>query len=135
MLRVSSSTYPVDTAVTLDFPENKTELDALVKALKAYPAVFADYRERGHTTRTATHSASTLGGKVRIDGALLAAETRDAGDAQDEDYTYIEREKASFTGFFQAQNQIFLAVVVGALAVFTLFIAAGRRLYRRKFLK
>ncbi len=135
MLRESASNYPVDTAVTLDFPESKRELDTLVKTLKAYPAVFADYRERGHTTRTATHSASTLGGKVRIDGALLAAETRDAGDAQDEDYTYIEREKASFTGFFQAQNQIFLAVVVGALAVFTLFIAAGRRLYRRKFLK
>ncbi len=135
MLRVSSSTYPVDAAVTLDFPENQKELDALVKTLKAYPAVFADYRERDHTTRTSSHSASTLGGKVRIDGALLAPERRDTGDEQNEDFTYIEREKASFTGFFQAQNQIFLAVVVGALAVFTLFIAAGRRLYRRKFLK
>ncbi len=135
MLRVSTSSYPVDTAITLDFPETKKELDALVKMLKAYPAVFADYRQREHTTRTAAHTASALGGKVRIDGALLAAETRSAGDAQDEDYTYIEREKASFTGFFQAQNQIFLTVVVVALAVFTLFIVAGRRLYRRKFLK
>ncbi|MNC64876.1 hypothetical protein D3C75_1151110 [compost metagenome] len=72
---------------------------------------------------------------MRIDGVLLASEARETGDGPDEDFTYIEREKASFTGFFQAQNQIFLAVVVGALAVFTLFIAAGRRLYRRKFLK
>ncbi len=135
MLRESTSNYPVDTAVTLDFPESKKELDALVKTLKAYPAVFADYREREHTTRTASHMASTLGGKVRIDGAPLAVETRDSDDGQEEDFTYIEREKASFTGFFQAQNQIFLAVVVGALAVFTLFIAAGRRLYRRKFMK
>jgi uncharacterized protein YdaL len=135
MLRESASNYPVDTAVTLDFPESKKELDALVKTLKAYPAVFADYREREHTTRTASHMASALGGKVLIDGSPLALETRDADDAQEEDFTYIEREKASFTGFFQAQNQIFLAVVVSALAVFTLFIAAGRRLYRRKFLK
>lgn len=135
MLRVSSSTYPVDAAVTLDFPENKKELDTLVKTLKAYPAVFADYREREHTTRTVNHTASTIGGKVRTDGALLASDNREAEGPQDEDFTYIEREKASFTGFFQAQNQIFLAVVVGALAVFTLFIAAGRRLYRRKFLK
>ena len=135
MLRVSTSSYPVDTAVTLDFPESKKDLEALVKTLKAYPAVFADYRDREHTTRTAAHTASALSGKVRIDGVLLASEARETGDGPDDDFTYIEREKASFTGFFQAQNQIFLAVVVGALAVFTLFIAAGRRLYRRKFLK
>jgi uncharacterized protein YdaL len=135
MLRLSSSAYPVDTAVTLDFPESQKELDALVKTLKAYPVVFADYREREHTTRTASHTASTLGGKVRIDGALLAAENGNAGETKEEDYTYIERENASFKGFFQAQNQIFLTVVVAALAVFSIFIAAGRRLYRRKFLK
>lgn len=135
MLRVSSSVYPVDTAVTLEFPQSQKELDALVKILKSSPAVFADYREREHTTRTAGHTATTLGGKVKIDGVFLSAEAGEASDSSDEDYIYIERENASFKGFFQAQNRIFLAVVVGALVVFTLFIAVGRRLYRRKFLK
>lgn len=136
MLRSSPSSYPADAAVTLDFPESQDELDILVKELKAYPAVFADYRQREHTTRTAGYTASAQAGKVTINGAPLALDTGEAGgDEPDEDYLYVEREKASFKGFFQAQNRIFLTVVVAALVVLTLFIAAGRRLYRRKFLK
>lgn len=136
MLMTSTSSYPVDTAVTVDFPGSKEELMTLVKKLKAYPAVFADYREGSHVTRTATHSISAQGGNVTIDGASLAVETPEAGGAaEEEDYLYVEREKASFKGFFQAQNQIFLALVLVSLAVFSLFITVGRRLYRRKFLK
>ncbi|MNC15370.1 hypothetical protein D3C75_631840 [compost metagenome] len=135
MLRTSASAYPADTAVTLDFPGTKEELDALVKQLKAYPAVFADYRDESHTTRTENHTASALAGRVTIDGSPLVAESDENADGEDENYSYVEREQASFTGFFRAQNQFFLTVVAGSLVVFSLFILVGRRLYRRKFLK
>lgn len=133
MLMAQPSAIPVSAAAVLDFPQSSGELDVLLKRLKAYPGVWADYRETGHRTATDRHSAESVGGAVVIDGMPLKREAQET--MPPEDYVYTERETASFTAFFSAQNRIFLAVVLMSLGVFSFFILAGRRLYRRKFMK
>jgi uncharacterized protein YdaL len=128
-----SAALPVDLAITLDFYTTTEQMSESIRKLRASGIPFADYKNGRHETRTERHSMASEGGILYIDGEQIGL-ARTAGSVSPE-FDYREEGPASFERLFTVQNYFYLTVIVCALAVFGVILLAGRRLYRRKYLK
>ncbi|MFC3770831.1 hypothetical protein [Paenibacillus sp. GCM10012303] len=125
--------FPMDTAVTIAFTDDERQLASAVQTLIDSRIPFADYRDGRHEVRTDAHRIASEDGVITIDGNRLQADY--APSIVSEDYKYQEETRKSFTRMFQVQNRFFIVVIGAALIVFGVFLVAGRRLYKRKFMK
>lgn len=125
--------FPMDTAVTYDFPDSLEDLDAVIRQIKGYRVIFADYKKSLHEVRTEGHSVISKNGVVSMDGSRLNLDY--SPEKADTDFAYAGPNKTSFNAFFKLQNRIFIVVIAASLMLFGGFFLIGRRLYRRKFLK
>ncbi|WP_438433814.1 hypothetical protein [Gorillibacterium sp. sgz500922] len=124
---------PTDLALVYDLPETEEDMNSLLDKLRSSWLSFADYKDAAHTVRTAKHTSASEGGRLVIDGRTLSTDyvpkTVSGG------FEYTRRDPVSFAKLFRAQNRFFLYIISAALVVFALFIAVGRRLNKKKFLK
>lgn len=125
--------FPMDTAVTVDFTDNKQQLLAAVRTLIDSRIPFADYKSGRREVRTGAHHITSADGALTINGNRLQLDY--APSIVSGDYKYQEETRKSFTRMFQVQNRFFIVVIGAALIVFGVFLVAGRRLYKRKFMK
>jgi hypothetical protein len=125
--------FPMDTAVTIAFIDDERQLASAVQTLIDSRIPFADYRDGRHEVRTDAHRIASEDGVITIDGTRLQPDY--APSIVSGDYQYQEETRRSFTRMFQVQNRFFIVVIGAALIVFGVFLVAGRRLYKRKFMK
>lgn len=123
---------PLNTAVTLDLPEDERGLEELLQHLNAEWYTFADYKQEAHTVRTDKHTLESADGVIRMDGNTLDVDYTPQKVAVD--FQYKEKQATSFNRLFSVQNQFFIIVILAALLLFGGLLTIGYRLYRRKYL-
>ncbi|MEK3790637.1 hypothetical protein MKX42_02610 [Paenibacillus sp. FSL R7-0204] len=123
---------PLNTAVTLDLPEDARGLEELMQNLNAEWYTFADYKQEAHMVRTDMHILESADGVVRVDGNTLDVDYTPRKVAVD--FEYQEKQATSFNRLFSVQNQFFIIVIFAALLLFGGLLTIGYRLYRRKYL-
>lgn len=123
---------PLNTAVTLDLPEDERGLEELLQNLNAEWYTFADYKQEAHTVRTDKHTLESADGVIRLDGNTLDVDYTPQKVAVD--FQYKEKQATSFNRLFSVQNQFFIIVILAALLLFGGLLTIGYRMYRRKYL-
>ncbi|AWB46462.1 hypothetical protein DCC85_21340 [Paenibacillus sp. CAA11] len=124
---------PMDTALTVNFPENEAAQEQLLQQLKDSWLVFDDYKQADHQVKTSSHTSASQNGTLQIDGQ--AVDLTGSTGRVTEDYAYTQKAVQSFSGLFRVQNYILVVIIATALVVFTLFLIIGYRLYKRKYYK
>ncbi|KUP25837.1 hypothetical protein [Paenibacillus sp. DMB5] len=124
---------PVNTAVTLNLPEDEAGLEALLQTVEGYWITFADYKQAAHKTVTDSYTVTSADGVLRVNGEALNVDY--VPEAVSSDFQYKEEQYQSFRGLFSIQNQFFIVVIIIALLFFGGLLTVGYRLYRRKYLK
>ncbi|WP_342563518.1 hypothetical protein NST84_29290 [Paenibacillus sp. FSL R7-0345] len=124
---------PLNTAVTMDLPEDEAGLATLLQTVEGYWITFADYKQAAHKTATDSSTITSADGVLRVDGEALNVDY--VPEAVSGDFQYKEEQYQSFKGLFSVQNQFFIVVIFVALLFFGGLLTVGYRLYRRKYLK
>lgn len=124
---------PMDTAITYTFWTKQADMEQALEQLRQYWIRFADFRQDTHLVQTDRYKIVSSGGRISLNGTSLNVD--DLGAEISGNFTYVEEQQQSFTGFFHAQNLFFLIVIALSLTVFGGFMLIGRRLYRRKYFK
>ncbi|MFP4976450.1 hypothetical protein ACE6ED_13685 [Paenibacillus sp. CN-4] len=125
--------FPMDTAVTLDFVQDESQLDAVLERIHSYWLDYADYKQSAHEVRAGGRTAGSSAGLLYLDG-----EPQNPGyvsKVPDTDFAYEAEVQKSFAHLFKAQNQFFIIVIAVSLVVFGGLMIIGYRLYRKKYLK
>lgn len=125
--------FPMDTAVTLDFVQDESQLDAVLERIHSYWLDYADYKQSTHEVRAGGRTAGSSAGLLYLDG-----EPQNPGyvsKVPDTDFAYEAEVQKSFAHLFKAQNQFFIIVIAVSLVVFGGLMIIGYRLYRKKYLK
>ncbi|MVP00611.1 hypothetical protein [Paenibacillus lutrae] len=125
--------FPMDTAVTYNFFENKEELREAVLLLKDSRIPFADYKSGEHQVTTDEFKIASRNGVITINGNRLNLNY--TPQSVSDKYEYEKRAEQSLTDAFNIQNKIFIALIIVSLIIFGGFLIAGYRLYKRKYLK
>ncbi|WP_410512792.1 hypothetical protein PaeBR_23065 [Paenibacillus sp. BR2-3] len=129
----AKSGYPLNTAITVDFPKDKQGLAELLQRLDEAWISFADYKQADHQVVTGTDIISSSHGVISINGQEL--NLQHTPEKVNNDYQYTEEQKKSFTKLFSVQNQFFIVVIILSLLVFGGLFAVGFRLYRQKYMR
>lgn len=124
---------PMDTAITLDFFEDESQLDAAVQELSNSWVTFADYKYEEHTVHTTKNMISSRNGTLVINGQPIILNEKMKGISKE--YAYTPEEQKSFEKLFNVQNKIFIVVILFTLIAFGIFFIVGYRLYKRKYYK
>jgi uncharacterized protein YdaL len=125
-------TFPVDIALTLDFPQNEEQLLAMVDNVLDRWLVFSDYKLERHEVKSTKH-IMTSGNGLLLNGKQL--NFNDAVLMVDSEFQYVDKGVISFSKLFSIQNKIFIVIIIFALLFFGILFMAGYRLYKRKYLK
>lgn len=125
--------FPVDTAITVDFPETGQGLKEMMSTLEGYWFTFADYKQGEHQVVTAAHTITSSHGTVTINGQALNIDFIPAEVSTD--YQYAQEQVKSFTRLFSVQNQFFIVAIIVSLVFFGGLLVIGYRMYRRKYMK
>lgn len=125
--------FPMDTAVTMPFFENKTQLEEGLKRIEQSWISFADYKGSLHEVRTSAYTIASQHGAVTINGETINLDY--APKMVSADYEYAQKQQQSFKRLFSIQNQIFVVLIIMSLLIFGVFIVIGNQLYKRKYLK
>lgn len=125
-------TVPVDMALTLDFPDDEEQLQAMLDKVLDRWLVFSDYKLEKHEVKSSKH-IMTSGNGLLLNGKQL--NFNDAVLMVDSDYQYVDEGVVSFSKLFSIQNKIFIVIIILALIFFGVLFMAGYRLYKRKYLK
>ncbi|WP_042200226.1 hypothetical protein [Paenibacillus camerounensis] len=122
---------PADTAVTVNLPEDKAGLEALLQTVNSYWITFADYKQTGHKVVTDTYTVDSAGGVIRVNGSPINVDYMP--EAVSSDFEYQEEQYQSFKALFSVQNKFFIVVIAVALLLFGVLLTVGYRLYRKKY--
>lgn len=125
--------WPMNAALTYDFPEDEQELDRIIRQAEESWLNFADYKAEPHGVRTAANTLASRDGTLYANGRAVSL--NDALRQVSSDYAYKPQEKQQFRKFFDIQNAFFIATITATLFLFGIFFIIGSRRYRRKFYK
>jgi uncharacterized protein YdaL len=124
---------PLDTAVTIDFPEDEAGLEKLLQTLDGFWMTFADYKQSAHKVVTDTNTIESADGVLRVNGSMLNIDY--VPETVSSDYQYKEEQFKSFKTLFSVQSKFFIVVIALALLFFGGLLTVGYRLYRKKYLR
>ncbi|MRN54073.1 hypothetical protein [Paenibacillus monticola] len=125
--------FPLNTAITVDFPQDEAELENMLHSLEQYWIPFADYKQGAHRVVTDTSTISSLQGVISINGQELNIDY--TPETVNDDFQYTQEQKKSFTKLFNVQNQFFIVVIIISLLLFGGLLIIGNRMYRKKYMK
>ncbi len=125
--------FPLNTAITVDFPQDEGGLEDMLHSLEQYWIPFADYKQGVHRVVTDTSTLSSLQGVISINGQELNIDY--TPEVVNDDFQYTQEQKKSFTKLFNVQNQFFIVVILISLLFFGGLLIIGNRMYRKKYLK
>lgn len=124
--------FPVDIALTLDFPQNEEQMLAMVDNVLDWWLVFSDYKLENHEVKSSKHIMTSgngllLNGKqVNFNDNILMVHS---------EFQYVDKGVVSFSRLFSIQNKIFIVIIILTLLFFGILFMAGYRLYKRKYFK
>ncbi|WP_379138933.1 hypothetical protein [Paenibacillus sp. sgz500958] len=125
--------YPLNTAITVKFPDNQAGMEEVLHRLEGYWISFADYKQGYHETVSGDNRITSSNGVITINGQALTIQH--APGTVDDSYQYTAESPQSFARLFSVQNRFFIAVILLSLLLFGGLFSVGYRLHRKKYLK
>ncbi|WP_040952465.1 hypothetical protein [Gorillibacterium massiliense] len=125
--------FPMNAALTFDFPEDEAGLDRIVDFLMNSWVDFADYKYESHQVKTDSNVMASQNGILYLNGrsVYLNDKLQDVSS----DYLYKSHEPQRLKKLFNVQNNFFTVMISMTLLIFGIFFVVGSRRYRRKFYK